>query len=82
MSLLTLSSARAGLLQEGEHVAALNSELQAAEATCSALPAELQHMKDSLDRDTSDLRRREAGERRPRSPFISVRLRFISQQTL
>ena len=31
------------------------------EEVCSALPAELQAIKDSLDRDTVDLRRREAG---------------------
>ena len=31
------------------------------EEVCSVLPAELQAVKDSLDRDTVDLRRREAG---------------------
>ena len=31
------------------------------EEVCSLLPAEIQTMKDSLDRDTTDLRRREAG---------------------
>ncbi|CAL5225219.1 g8006 [Coccomyxa viridis] len=48
------------LSHEGECIAALNNEVQAAEEVCSALPAEIQTIKDSLDRDTTDLRRREA----------------------
>ncbi|CAK0736075.1 hypothetical protein CVIRNUC_000687 [Coccomyxa viridis] len=48
------------LAQEGDCIASLNDKIQTAERVCSTLPAEIQSMKDSLDRDTNDLRRREA----------------------
>lgn len=55
------ASISAGLAQEGEHIATLNGEVQAAEHMCSIMPAEVQGIKDGLDRDSHDLRRREAG---------------------